>query len=128
MTPYYENALGRVYVGPSIVKQAILPEVMGSKIFRPMGSTSDMREGQMPIPRSLEKGIKLTAEAGKVSATVSVGVQYGTCIWDEATKLQKNVRRAIESKTGLKVEDICLSVERVFTELDEEPDQEVKEE
>jgi len=111
---YFENKLGRVYIDPSIIKQVILPEVIASKTFRPLGASSDLVDANPPVPRSLEKTVKIDDKAGRVNATVSVGVLYGTAIWDEATKVQKKIREAVESSTGLKVENITLNVEQVY--------------
>jgi len=114
VSTYFENELGRIYIDSSIIRQVILPEIIASKTFRPLGASSELADANPPVPKSLEKTVKIDDKDGKVDATVSVGVKYGTSIWDEATKVQKQIRQAVESKTGLKVENVTLNVEQVY--------------
>ncbi|HNT36494.1 MAG TPA: Asp23/Gls24 family envelope stress response protein [bacterium] len=118
MSIYFENEFGRVTIGHSIIKQVILPEVLASKCFRPVGFQAGMDATQVPVPRSLEKAIKINDENDRLDTTILLSVLYGTPIVDESMKLKKRIRQAVESATGLKVDDLILSVEKVHLDSD----------
>lgn len=118
MSIYFENELGRVTIGHSIIKQVILPEILASKCFRPIGYQAGMDTSQVPLPRALEKAVKINDENDRLEATVLLSVLYGTPIVDEGIKLKKRIRMAVESATGLKVDDLILSVEKVHQDAD----------
>lgn len=63
--------------------------------------------------RNLSKGVKVTVGERQATADVSIIVEYGVRIPEVAHGVQENVRRAIESMTGLQVIEVNVHVQGV---------------
>ena len=86
------------------------------------GGISEVLSGK----KNLAKGIKV--ESGEKTAKIDVNiiVEYGTRIPDIAFDIQNRVKKAVESMTGLNVEEVNVHVQGVNTEAatDKETEQE----
>ena len=72
--------------------------------------------------KNFSKGVKVEVGEKEAAVDLSIVVTYGVDIRHVATEVQKNVRRAIESMTGLKVVETNVQVQGVvFPE--EEPEE-----
>ena len=72
--------------------------------------------------KNFSKGVKVEVGEKEAAVDLSIVVTYGVDIRHVATDVQKNVRRAIESMTGLKVVETNVQVQGVvFPE--EEPEE-----
>ena len=63
--------------------------------------------------KSIGKGIRVTIASGEVSVDVCVIAEYGASIQKAAAELQDNVRKAIESMTGLHVLKVDVRVQNI---------------
>ena len=72
--------------------------------------------------KNFSKGVKVEVGEKEAAVDISIVVSYGVNIRDVATNVQKNVRRAIESMSGLKVVETNVSVQGVVFP-DEEPEE-----
>lgn len=63
--------------------------------------------------RNLSKGVKVSVGEKQAVADLSIIVEYGVRIPDVAKAVQDNVRRAIESMTGLQVVEVNVHVQGV---------------
>jgi uncharacterized alkaline shock family protein YloU len=71
--------------------------------------------------RNLSKGVKVTVGDRQAAVELSIIVEYGVLIPVVARNVQENVRRAIESMTGLQVMEVNVHVQGVdFTDKVEE--------
>lgn len=68
--------------------------------------------GMLAARRSPARGVKVSFDEQSQSCTVvcSVILQYGSSVTEVARNLQKNVKNAIESMTGLQVEGVDVQV------------------
>ena len=71
--------------------------------------------------KNFSKGVKVEVGEKEAAVDLSIVVTYGVDIRHVATEVQKNVRRAIESMTGLKVVETNVQQGVVFPE--EEPEE-----
>lgn len=69
--------------------------------------------------KNFSKGVKVEVGEKEAAVDLSIVVSYGVHIRDVATNVQKNVRRAIESMTGLKVVETNVTVQGVVFPNDE---------
>ena len=69
--------------------------------------------------KNLSKGIKVDSNEKAVKIDVNIIVEYGTRIPDVAFEIQNRVKKAVESMTGLKVEEVNVHVQGVKTEREE---------
>lgn len=63
--------------------------------------------------RNLSKGVKVSVGEKQAVADLSIIVEYGIRIPEVAKAVQENVRRAIESMTGLQVVEVNVHVQGV---------------
>ena len=73
--------------------------------------------------RNLTKGVRIDLEDNRVSVDVTITVDYGSPIPDVAKNIQENVKKAIETMTGLSVIEVNVHVQGVgFPEEEVEPE------
>lgn len=74
------------------------------------------------------KGIKVEVEGNTTKIDVNIIVEYGTRIPDIAYEIQNRVKKAVESMTGLVVEEVNVHIQGVNTKtIDEEEREKEKE-
>ena len=66
--------------------------------------------------KNLAKGIKVEVTENKTKIDVNIIVEYGSRIPEIAFEIQNRVKKAVESMTGLKVEEANVHVQGVNTE------------
>ena len=66
--------------------------------------------------KNLAKGIKVEVTENKTKIDVNIIVEYGSRIPEIAFEIQNRVKKAVESMTGLKVEEVNVHVQGVNTE------------
>lgn len=81
------------------------------------GGISEVLSGK----KNRTKGIKVEVEENTAKIDVNIIVEYGTRIPDVAFEIQNRVKKAVESMTGLNVEEVNVHVQGVNTKsLDNE--------
>lgn len=76
------------------------------------GGISEVFSGK----KNLAKGIKVFIEGNKSKIDVNIIVEYGSRIPDVAFEIQNRVKKAVESMTGLSVEEVNVHVQGVNTD------------
>lgn len=86
------------------------------------GGISEVFSGK----KNLAKGIKVDVTETNAKIDVNIIVEYGSRIPDVAFEIQNRVKKAVESMTGLKVEEVNVHVQGVDTDVstDEEKNNE----
>lgn len=86
------------------------------------GGISEVFSGK----KNLAKGIKADINENIAKIDVNIIVEYGSRIPDVAFEIQNRVKKAVESMTGLKVEEVNVHVQGVNTDTaaSEKPDEE----
>ncbi|WP_125152259.1 Asp23/Gls24 family envelope stress response protein [Clostridium rectalis] len=64
--------------------------------------------------KNLSKGVKVTVGENSATIDLYVVVEYGVKIPEVAVKVQENVKKAVESMTGLTVSGINIHVQNVM--------------
>ncbi len=75
------------------------------------GGISEVLSGK----KNRTKGIKVEVEGNVAKIDVNIIVEYGTRIPDVAFEIQNRVKKAVESMTGLDVEEVNVHVQGVNT-------------
>jgi len=75
-----------------------------------VGGIAGMLKGKN---KNLSKGVEVEAGDEQASVNLSVIVEYGTSIPDIANEIQKKVKHAVESMTGLVVKETNVKVQGV---------------
>ena len=76
------------------------------------GGISEVLSGK----KNLAKGIKVEATETQAKIDVNIIVEYGSRIPDVAFEIQNRVKKAVESMTGLNVEEVNVHVQGVNTD------------
>ena len=76
------------------------------------GGISEVFSGK----KNLAKGIKADINENNAKIDVNIIVEYGSRISDVAFEIQNRVKKAVESMTGLKVEEVNVHVQGVNTD------------
>ena len=76
------------------------------------GGISEVFSGK----KNLAKGIKVDVTQTEAKIDVNIIVEYGSRIPDVAFEIQNRVKKAVESMTGLKVEEVNVHVQGVNTD------------
>ena len=77
------------------------------------GGISEVFSGK----KNLAKGIKVEIDEKNAKIDVNIIVEYGSRIPDVAFEIQTRVKKAVESMTGLKVEEVNVHVQGVDTNI-----------
>lgn len=77
--------------------------------------------------KNLSKGVKVTVGENDATIELYVIVEYGVRIPDIAQQVQENVKKAVESMTGLSVASVNLHVQNVLIPKIEENVEEIEE-
>lgn len=78
--------------------------------------------------KNLSKGVKVSVGENSAAIDLYVVVEYGVRIPDVALKVQENVKRAVQSMTGLDVSAINIHVQNVMIPKTEESNDNIEEE
>ena len=76
------------------------------------GGISEVFSGK----KNLAKGIKVEVMEAQAKIDVNIIVEYGSRIPDVAFEIQNRVKKAVESMTGLNVEEVNVHVQGVNTD------------
>ena len=87
------------------------------------GGISEVFSGK----KNMAKGIKVEVEGKKAKIDVNIIVEYGSRIPDVAYEIQTRAKKAVESMTGLQVEEVNVHVQGVDTQGANEKNEEQKE-
>lgn len=64
--------------------------------------------------KDLDKGIQVTVEDNTAEINIEVNVEYGIDIYKAAHQLQKTVKNAVETMTGLVVKRVNVSIPNII--------------
>ena len=88
------------------------------------GGISEVFSGK----KNMAKGIKVESTEKEAKIDVNIIVEYGSRIPDVAYEIQTRVKKAVESMTGLKVEEVNVHVQGVNTDVVNQTQEETKNE
>ena len=74
--------------------------------------------------KNLAKGVKVEVGEKEAAIDLSIIVEYGSKIPEVAVAVQENVKRAIESMTGLTVVEVNVHIQGVEFQQEEQPPEE----
>ncbi|HHY36653.1 MAG TPA: Asp23/Gls24 family envelope stress response protein [Firmicutes bacterium] len=122
-----EKALGTVKIANEVV--AIIAGIAATEIEGVAGMSGGLAGGiaEMLGRKNLSKGVKVEVGERQTAVDLYVIVEYGVRIPDVAYKVQENVKRQIETMTGLEVVEVNIHIQGVrFAAEEKEEDIRVK--
>lgn len=107
----YES--GTIRIASEVVK--IIAGLAASEVKGVAGMSGGMVDGfaELLKKKSLAKGVKVEVGEKQCAIDLFLIIEYGTKIPDIAYQVQENVKRAVESMTGLEVVEVNVHVQGV---------------
>ncbi|WP_035571599.1 Asp23/Gls24 family envelope stress response protein [Halonatronum saccharophilum] len=123
-----ENNVGAIRIAPEVA--SIIAGLAATEIEGVAGMSGGLVNGIAEIlgKSNLSRGVKVEVGEKEVAVDLYVIMKYGAKIRDVSWEIQENVKKAIESMTGLDVVEVNVHVQGVrFREKEEEVEEEVEE-
>lgn len=110
-TDKYES--GSIRIANEVVR--IIAGIAASEVKGIVGMSGGVADGfaELLMKKNLAKGVKVEIGERQVAVDLFVIVEYGSKIPDIAFEVQQNVKRAIESMTGLEVVEVNVHIQGV---------------
>lgn len=107
----YES--GSIRIANEVVR--IIAGIAASEVKGIVGMSGGVADGfaELLMKKNLAKGVKVEVGERQVAVDLFVIVEYGSKIPDIAFEVQQNVKRAIESMTGLEVVEVNVHIQGV---------------
>lgn len=104
----------------AIIAGMAVAEVDGVAGHRSAGKSVTERIGLTKAANPATKGVRVEVGSEEASVDLTLAVEYGKPIQKVCTEVQENVRKAIETMTGLHVVKVDVHVINVIFEKDEQ--------
>lgn len=123
MEPGERNELGEVRIANEVV--GIISGLAAMEVKGVAGMSGGIAGGiaEMLGRRNLAKGVKVEVGQKEAAIDLFIIIEYGFRIPDIAWEIQENVKRALESMTGLSVIEVNVHVQGVHFLTDEKVDE-----
>lgn len=110
---------GRIVFATDVI--ATIAALAAADVKGVAGMSGGMVEGltEMLGRKNLTKGVKVEVGTEEVAVDVSVIIQYGFKIQDVCAEIQKAIRNAVETMTGLRVVEVNVFVQAISFEATE---------
>lgn len=107
------NEIGAIRIADEVV--GIIAGLAATEISGVTGMSGGLVGGIAELlgKKNLSKGVKVEVGEREAAVDLFIIVEYGVKIPDVALKVQENVKRAIESMTGLDVVEVNIHVQGV---------------
>lgn len=106
--------VGIIKISDEVV--GVIADLAASEIKGVVGMSSGIAQGITQIlsgKKNLTKGVKINIEEESASIDLYLVIEYGVKIPEVASKVQENVKRTVESLTGLNVSAVNVFVQNV---------------
>jgi len=123
-----EIDLGIVKISDEVV--AVIAGLATTEVKGIVGMSASLVGGITQIlagKKNLSKGVKVSVGENSAAIDLYVVVEYGVRIPDVALEAQENVRKAVESMTGLNVSAVNIHVQNVMIPKMEDAIEEMEE-
>lgn len=119
-----KTELGSIKVADEVV--AIIAGLAASEVKGVAGMSGGVSAGivEMLGRKNLAKGVKVEVGEKETAIDLFVIIEFGARIPEVAQQIQRNVKNAVESMTGLKVVETNIHVQGVAFEKSEAKDEE----
>ena len=124
-----QNGMGAVKIAEDVV--AVIAGIAASEVAGVAGMSSNLTSGIYDLlgKKNFSKGVKVDIGENSVVIDLYVIVEYGAKIPEVSFNVQENVKKSVETMTGLNAEKINIHIQGVKIEKDakEEPEEAVEE-
>lgn len=125
IAPDYERTdLGTIEVAPEVIE--VIAGLATVEVDGVAGMSGGLSAGiaEMLGRKNLSKGVKVEVGQREAAVDVSIIVQFGRRIPEISAEIQRNVKRSIETMTGLAVVEVNVHVHDVHFKAAEKTEEE----
>ena len=118
---FEHTELGNIQIAPEVIE--VIAGLATTEVEGVAGMSGGFASGMAELlgRKNLSKGVKVEVGQKEAAIDVSIFVEYGYRIPEVAGNIQKNVKQAIESMTGLNVVEVNVHVHGVHFKTAEKP-------
>ncbi|TFE29895.1 Asp23/Gls24 family envelope stress response protein [Cohnella luojiensis] len=124
IAPDYERTeMGTIEIAPEVIE--VIAGLATVEIDGVAGMSGGLSSGIAELlgRKNLSKGVKVEVGQREAAVDVSIIVQYGRRIPEISTEIQRNVKRSIETMTGLHVVEVNVHIHDVHFKTGEKPEE-----
>lgn len=121
--PDYERTdLGNIQIAPEVIE--IIAGLATVEVEGVAGMSGGFAGGFAELlgRKNLSKGVKVEVGQREAAVDVSIIVEYGQRLPEVASAIQRNVKNAIESMTGLRVVEVNVHIHDVHFKTPDKPE------
>jgi len=113
-----QNGMGAVKIAEDVV--AVIAGIAASEVAGVAGMSSNLTSGIYDLlgKKNFSKGVKVDIGENSVVIDLYVIVEYGAKIPEVSFNVQENVKKSVETMTGLNAEKINIHIQGVKIEKD----------
>ncbi|MFC5447961.1 Asp23/Gls24 family envelope stress response protein [Paenibacillus aestuarii] len=118
---YVKTDMGSIQIAPEVIE--IIAGLATVEVQGVAGMSGGFAGGIVELlgRKNLSKGVKVEVGQREAAIDVSIIVEYGNRIPEVASDIQRNVKHAIESMTGLNVVEVNVHIHDVHFKQLEKP-------
>jgi uncharacterized alkaline shock family protein YloU len=125
VAPDYEKTdIGHIQIAPEVIE--IIAGLAAIEVQGVAGMSAGFVGGIAELlgRKNLSKGVKVNVGQKEASVDVSIIIEFGVRIPELASEIQRNVKRSIESMTGLHVIEVNVHIHDVQMKVQEKQQEE----
>jgi len=122
IAPDYEKTeMGNIQIAPEVIE--VIAGLASVEVEGVAGMSGGFGSGVAELlgRKNLAKGVKVEVGQKEAAIDVSIIIEYGHRIPSVAADIQRNVKMAIESMTGLEVVEVNVHIHGVHFKTPEKP-------
>jgi uncharacterized alkaline shock family protein YloU len=124
IAPEYERTdMGTIEIAPEVIE--VIAGLATVEVEGVAGMSGGLSSGIAELlgRKNLSKGVKVEVGQREAAIDVSIIVQYGRRIPEISMEIQRNVKRSIETMTGLNVVEVNVHIHDVHFKAGDKPDE-----
>ncbi|EFM09876.1 MULTISPECIES: Asp23/Gls24 family envelope stress response protein [Paenibacillus] len=123
-TDYERTDIGSIQIAPEVIE--VIAGLATVEVQGVAGMSGGFAGGIAELlgRKNLSKGVKVEVGQREAAVDVSIIVEFGNRIPDIASEIQRNVKRSIETMTGLHVVEVNVHIHDVHFKVADKTDEE----
>ncbi|WP_027093766.1 Asp23/Gls24 family envelope stress response protein [Cohnella thermotolerans] len=125
LVPDYERTeMGTIQIAPEVIE--VIAGLATVEVEGVAGMSGGISSGIAELlgRKNLSKGVKVEVGQREAAVDVNIIVEFGRKIPEIAAEIQRNVKRSIETMTGLNVVEVNVHIHDVHFKQAEKPEEE----
>lgn len=125
LVPDYERTeMGTIQIAPEVIE--VIAGLATVEVEGVAGMSGGISSGiaEMLGRKNLSKGVKVEVGQREAAVDVNIVVEYGRRVPEVAAEIQRNVKRSIETMTGLTVVEVNVHIHDVQFKSADKPEEE----